>query len=77
MLSLLELDVKESVTGLAPLVDFIHSSVAGQNLLAIDEECNCRLLPQLHTLPYDLVELKRLEVVGDQEPIDKQALISV
>ena len=72
MLSLFELDVKESVTGLAPLVDFIHSSVAGQNLLAIDEECNGCLLPQLHTLPYDLVELKRLKVVRDQESIGKR-----
>ena len=73
MLSFLELDVEESVSGLAALIDFAHDSVTRQNLTIIDKQRDGCFLAELHALADDLVELQRLKVVRDQKPSQKAA----
>ena len=68
MLPFFELDVEETVGGLAPLVDIGHHGIRGQDRLAVNEESYGLVLRQLHALADDGLELDRLEVARDQEP---------
>ena len=63
VLSLFELDVEEAVCGLLTLVHILHHGVRLEDLLAVDEQGDGRLLPQLHPLADQLLELNGLEVV--------------
>ena len=74
MLSFLKLDVKESVSGLAALIDFAHDGVTRQNLTIVDKERDGCFLAKLHALADNLVELQRLEVVRDQKPSQTAAV---
>lgn len=68
MLSLFVLDIEEAIRGLATLVDVVHLGITGQDLAALDEQCDSSLFAKLHTLSNDLMELQSLEIIRDQEP---------
>ena len=75
MLSLFELNVEEAVWALGALVDISHHGVRCENLAAIDEQSDGRVLPQTHPFTDNCMELNRLEVVRDQEPVNVKGLV--
>ena len=71
MLSFLKLDVKEAISALVSLINILHLRIGGQNFLAINEKCNGCLFAQAHSFSNNLMELNSLEVVWNEEPVEK------
>ena len=71
MLSFLKLDVKEAIRALVSLINILHLRIGGQNFLAIHEKCDGCLFAQAHSFSNNLMELNSLEVVWNEEPVEK------